>query len=134
MLSNDGSGEHLTQAFVFCELFRNYPTILRCRFWAFALSVLLLRFDCRIEYIATVSPGEALLLEASLIRQHQPPFNVLLKDDKRNCEKRLTAVAAVVYSYTCAYCLHGIGSDTHILESGTVSRRYRHYHALLSQD
>eukprot|EP00752_Nemacystus_decipiens_P008885 g7930.t1 len=38
----------------------------------------------RIEYIATVSGAEALLLEASLIKQHQPPFNVLLKDDKRN--------------------------------------------------
>ncbi|CAM9788954.1 unnamed protein product, partial [Hapterophycus canaliculatus] len=39
---------------------------------------------CSIEYIATTSGAEALVLEASLIRQHQPPFNVLLKDDKRN--------------------------------------------------
>eukprot|EP00903_Cladosiphon_okamuranus_P010412 g9848.t1 len=38
----------------------------------------------RIEYIATVSGAEALVLEASLIKQHQPPFNFLLKDDKRN--------------------------------------------------
>ncbi|CAM9574423.1 unnamed protein product [Scytosiphon promiscuus] len=37
-----------------------------------------------IEYIATASGAEALVLEASLIRLHQPPFNVLLKDDKRN--------------------------------------------------
>lgn len=41
---------------------------------------------CRIDYIVTASGAEALLLEASLIKQHQPPFNVLLKDDKRNCE------------------------------------------------
>lgn len=40
----------------------------------------------RIDYIVTASGAEALLLEASLIRQHQPPFNVLLKDDKRYCE------------------------------------------------
>lgn len=46
----------------------------------------------RIEYIATVSGAEALLLEASLIKQHQPPFNVLLKDDKRNCERHKTQV------------------------------------------
>ncbi|CBJ49263.1 excinuclease ABC subunit C [Ectocarpus siliculosus] len=38
----------------------------------------------RIDYIVTASGAEALLLEASLIRQHQPPFNVLLKDDKQN--------------------------------------------------
>lgn len=54
-----------------------------------SVSVPLPRFDCRIEYIATVSAGDALLLEASLIRQHQPPFNVLLKDDKRTCEKNV---------------------------------------------
>ncbi|CAM9798662.1 unnamed protein product [Choristocarpus tenellus] len=38
----------------------------------------------RIEYIVTSSGGEALLLEAAMIKQHQPPFNVLLKDDKNN--------------------------------------------------
>ncbi|CAM9784540.1 unnamed protein product, partial [Ectocarpus fasciculatus] len=38
----------------------------------------------RVDYIVTASGAEALLLEASLIRQHQPPFNVLLKDDKQN--------------------------------------------------
>lgn len=34
----------------------------------------------------TATGAEALLLEASMIKQHQPPFNVLLKDDKRNCK------------------------------------------------
>jgi excinuclease ABC subunit C len=36
-----------------------------------------------LEFIETSSASEALLLEASLVRAHQPPFNVLLKDDKR---------------------------------------------------
>jgi hypothetical protein len=36
-----------------------------------------------IEYTVTPTAADALLLEAALIRAHQPPFNVLLKDDKR---------------------------------------------------
>lgn len=35
-----------------------------------------------LETIDTLSEFEALLLEAKLIRQYQPPFNVLAKDDK----------------------------------------------------
>jgi excinuclease ABC subunit C len=36
-----------------------------------------------IEFIVTDTESEALALEANLIKQHQPHFNVLLKDDKK---------------------------------------------------
>jgi excinuclease ABC subunit C len=36
-----------------------------------------------IEFIVTDTEAESLALEANLVKQHQPYFNVLLKDDKR---------------------------------------------------
>jgi excinuclease ABC subunit C len=38
---------------------------------------------CEIEFIVTDTEAESLALEANLIKQHQPNFNVLLKDDKK---------------------------------------------------
>ena len=35
-----------------------------------------------IDHVLTRSPAEALLLEATLVKRHQPPHNVRLKDDK----------------------------------------------------
>ncbi len=43
---------------------------------------LMVRQICEIEFIVTDTEAEALVLEANLIKQHQPHFNVLLKDDK----------------------------------------------------
>jgi excinuclease ABC subunit C len=44
---------------------------------------LMLRQVIELEVIVTDTETEALALEANLIRQHQPHFNVLLKDDKK---------------------------------------------------
>ncbi len=45
--------------------------------------VLMVRQVVDIEFIVTDTEAEALALEANLIKQHQPHFNVLLKDDKK---------------------------------------------------
>ncbi len=42
----------------------------------------MVRLIKKIEYIITSNETEALLLETSLIKKHQPPFNIMLKDDK----------------------------------------------------
>jgi len=44
---------------------------------------LMMRQVAEIEFIVTDTEAEALALEANLIKQHQPYFNVLLKDDKK---------------------------------------------------
>ena len=44
---------------------------------------LMTRQVCEIEFIVTDSEAEALALESNLIKNHQPHFNVLLKDDKK---------------------------------------------------
>ncbi len=44
---------------------------------------MMVRQVTEIEFIVTDTEAEALALEANLIKQHQPYFNVLLKDDKK---------------------------------------------------
>ncbi len=44
---------------------------------------LMVRQVVEIEFIVTDSEAEALVLESNLIKNHQPHFNVLLKDDKK---------------------------------------------------
>ncbi len=44
---------------------------------------LMVRQVAAIEFIVTDTEAEALALEANAIKQHQPHFNVLLKDDKK---------------------------------------------------
>jgi excinuclease ABC subunit C len=44
---------------------------------------LMMRQVVEIEFIVTDTEAEALALEANLIKQHQPHFNVMLKDDKK---------------------------------------------------
>jgi excinuclease ABC subunit C len=48
-----------------------------------AKQVALIRRVADVEYIAAESEADALLLEATLVRERQPPYNIRLKDDKR---------------------------------------------------
>jgi excinuclease ABC subunit C len=45
--------------------------------------MMMVRQVIEIEFIVTDTEAEALALEANLVKQHQPYFNVLLKDDKK---------------------------------------------------
>jgi len=42
----------------------------------------LVKIVADVDIIVTASEAEALILEATLVREHQPYFNVRLKDDK----------------------------------------------------
>jgi excinuclease ABC subunit C len=45
--------------------------------------VALIRRVAEVDYIAAETEADALLLEATLVRERQPPYNIRLKDDKR---------------------------------------------------
>lgn len=48
-----------------------------------AKTVAMLSRASNIEYFTTTTEKEALLLEASLIKKHRPPYNIVLRDDKQ---------------------------------------------------
>lgn len=49
---------------------------------AHSKTAVMLRSVCKVETILTTTEKEALILEASLIKQHRPRYNVILRDDK----------------------------------------------------
>ncbi|MCZ6679536.1 MAG: excinuclease ABC subunit UvrC [Candidatus Poribacteria bacterium] len=55
-----------------------------------ALTEPMLRYVRDVDYILTTSDVEALVLENNLIKQHQPRYNIKLKDDKRYPYLKLT--------------------------------------------
>ena len=57
---------------------------------AHALTSQMMRYVTEIDYIATETEVEALILENNLIKAHQPRYNVKLKDDKRYPYLRVT--------------------------------------------
>ena len=57
---------------------------------AHALTSQMMRYVTEVDYIATETEVEALILENNLIKAHQPRYNVKLKDDKRYPYLRVT--------------------------------------------
>lgn len=53
-----------------------------------------------VEYITTDSEVEALILEASLIKKHKPPYNSMLVDDKSYAYVRIDKVSTSHGEYT----------------------------------
>jgi excinuclease ABC subunit C len=65
-----------------------------------AKTALLVSQIVTLEYIKTVSEFDALLLEAKLIYEHQPKYNVLAKDDKSPLYIRITDAPIPVVTFT----------------------------------
>jgi excinuclease ABC subunit C len=60
----------------------------------------------KLEFTVTATEREALILEANMVRHHKPPFNILLKDDKRFPYLKLTRE-----KYPRVLLVRRIGSD-----------------------
>lgn len=61
---------------------------------------LLVAQAARLEFVVTKNEVEALILEANLIKRHQPHFNVVLKDDKSYPFLKLTNEAYPMLEFT----------------------------------
>ncbi len=55
----------------------------------------------RLETIIVASEIDALILEANLIKQHQPPYNIILKDDKSHVYVKITTYQEYPTISTC---------------------------------
>ena len=77
----------------------------------------MLRKAASVEFILTPSERDALVLESNLIKHHQPPFNVLLKDDSH-------------YPYICASIGDAFPQFSIVPrreDSGALNRHYRYF-------
>lgn len=75
---------------------------------------------CDYDFIVTDSESEALLLECSLIKQHKPKYNILLKDDKGYS---YICVSSDEYPrITCEKNTSGVGNYIGVYTSSTVAR------------
>jgi excinuclease ABC subunit B len=70
----------------------------------------------RVEFILTPSDRDALLLESNLIKHHQPPYNVLLKDDES-------------YPYICASIGDAFPQFTIVprRQEGEMASKYKYF-------
>ncbi|MCC7013409.1 MAG: excinuclease ABC subunit UvrC [Planctomycetes bacterium] len=86
---------------------------------------LLIRFmedvAARVETIVTRTEGEALLLEDALIKQHKPPHNIRLKDDKSFLMLRLDSEEFPRFKFVRAH------SPKHDKKSGEQQGRARFF-------
>lgn len=77
------------------------------------------------EYIVAPSEREALLLEANLIKEHMPHFNVMLKDDKAYPFIRITAEPFPRIEYTRRMVRDGSHYFGPYTDAGAVRRTLR---------
>ena len=82
-----------------------------------------------IDYIVTGSEEEALLLEAALVKQNQPRYNILLKDDKRypllklSTEEKIPKLSIVRRKYDDNATYFGPYTNARLLRKAVSSLR-----------